>query len=159
MSILLKHLLACRSYRYSVDSSLKLTTTIPPRSPLALHAGPSSFASTVGPGDVTNFVFEVVAQTTFGENIFVIGSLAELGGWDESQAVSLDISHNDFVLLRFSYLTHQLAIITLTIYCQIPLSSATYPTWTATVALPANAAFEYKYVRKESDGSVRELDS
>lgn len=38
---------------------------------------------------------------------------------------------------------------------QIALSSANYPTWSVTVTLPANTAFQYKFIRKETDGSVR----
>ncbi|WP_229074655.1 carbohydrate-binding module family 20 domain-containing protein [Actinoplanes sp. DH11] len=36
----------------------------------------------------------------------------------------------------------------------VPLSSATYPVWTGTVNLPAGTAFQYKYLRKNADGSV-----
>src|ERR1700761_9568549 len=37
---------------------------------------------------------------------------------------------------------------------QIPLSAATYPVWSVTVNLPANTLFDYKFIRKETDGSV-----
>lgn len=36
----------------------------------------------------------------------------------------------------------------------VALSAASYPVWTATVALPAGTTFEYKYIRKNADGSV-----
>jgi alpha-amylase len=36
----------------------------------------------------------------------------------------------------------------------VPLSSATYPVWAATVNLPANTAFEYKYIVKDGSGNV-----
>ncbi|TFK51273.1 glycoside hydrolase [Heliocybe sulcata] len=36
----------------------------------------------------------------------------------------------------------------------IALSSASYPVWKATVSLPAGTSFQYKYIRKETDGSV-----
>ncbi|WNV86121.1 carbohydrate-binding module family 20 domain-containing protein [Umezawaea sp. Da 62-37] len=36
----------------------------------------------------------------------------------------------------------------------IPLSSATYPVWKASVSLPSGTAFQYKYLRKESNGTV-----
>jgi alpha-amylase len=36
----------------------------------------------------------------------------------------------------------------------IPLSSATYPVWAATVSLPANTSFQYKYIKKNPDGSI-----
>jgi alpha-amylase len=36
----------------------------------------------------------------------------------------------------------------------VPLSSATYPIWSATVSLPANTSFQYKYIKKNPDGSI-----
>ena len=36
----------------------------------------------------------------------------------------------------------------------IPLSSASYPVWKATISLPANTLIEYKYLKKNSDGTV-----
>ncbi|GIH27588.1 hypothetical protein Aph01nite_58980 [Acrocarpospora phusangensis] len=36
----------------------------------------------------------------------------------------------------------------------VPLSAAAYPTWSATLTLPAGATVEYKYLRKNSDGTV-----
>jgi alpha-amylase len=36
----------------------------------------------------------------------------------------------------------------------IPLSSAAYPVWSATVSVPANTAVEYKFIKKNADGSV-----
>jgi alpha-amylase len=36
----------------------------------------------------------------------------------------------------------------------IPLSSATYPVWSAGVSLPANTSFQYKYIKKNPDGSI-----
>lgn len=36
----------------------------------------------------------------------------------------------------------------------IPLSSAGYPTWSATLDLPANTTFQYKYIDRDSGGNV-----
>ncbi|KAF7348959.1 Alpha-amylase [Mycena venus] len=66
--------------------------------------------------------FAEMATTTFGENIFLVGSVSQLGTWDPAAS--------------------------------LPLSSATYPTWTITVNLPPNTSFQYKFIRKETDGSV-----
>lgn len=35
-----------------------------------------------------------------------------------------------------------------------PLSSASYPIWSATLSLPANTAVEYKYIKKDGSGNV-----
>lgn len=36
----------------------------------------------------------------------------------------------------------------------VALSSANYPTWSATIGLPAGTTFQYKYIKKNPDGSV-----
>jgi alpha-amylase len=36
----------------------------------------------------------------------------------------------------------------------VPLSSASYPVWSATVSLPSGTAFQYKYIKKDPDGTV-----
>lgn len=36
----------------------------------------------------------------------------------------------------------------------VPLSSAGYPTWSTTVSLPSSTSFQYKYIKKNPDGSV-----
>ncbi|MFI7219843.1 carbohydrate-binding module family 20 domain-containing protein [Micromonospora maritima] len=66
--------------------------------------------------------FAVTATTAYGQNVFVVGNVPALGGWNPAAAV--------------------------------PLSPATYPVWRATVELPPNTAVEYKYVKKNPDGSV-----
>lgn len=71
-------------------------------------------------------VFNVAETTTFGEDVFVAGSIAQLGSWDAADAVPL------------SALDYQ----------------SGYPRWFVSVGLPAGTGFQYKYLRKESDGSV-----
>jgi alpha-amylase len=66
--------------------------------------------------------FEVQATTTWGQNVFVVGSLPAVGSWDPARAV--------------------------------PLSSAAYPVWRGTVALPPSTSYQYKYIKKNPDGTV-----
>jgi alpha-amylase len=66
--------------------------------------------------------FNANVTTTFGQNVFVVGSIPALGSWNTAGAIAL--------------------------------SSAGYPIWSATVALPANTAIEYKFIKKNPDGSV-----
>lgn len=40
----------------------------------------------------------------------------------------------------------------------VPLSSATYPVWRATVSLPGNTAVQYKYIKKEGSTVIWESD-
>jgi len=69
-----------------------------------------------------NVTFNEYATTSYGQNVYVIGSIAALGSWNTASA--------------------------------IPLSSAGYPTWSASFTLPATTAFQYKYIKKNPDGSI-----
>ncbi|KAL4919494.1 Six-hairpin glycosidase-like protein [Aspergillus aurantiobrunneus] len=70
--------------------------------------------------------FDLTATTTWGQSILLAGSVSQLGGWDVSSAV--------------------------------PLSADRYTSsnnlWYVTVTLPVGTSFEYKYIRRESDGSI-----
>ncbi|GAA4587941.1 alpha-amylase [Actinoplanes octamycinicus] len=88
-------------------------TTSPTSSPTP---SPSVTSST------TQVTFKEYATTTWGTNVFVVGSIPALGNWDTSKAIAL--------------------------------SSSGYPTWSATVTLPTGTAFEYKYVKKDANGTV-----
>jgi alpha-amylase len=76
-------------------------------------------SATTGPVSVT---FDENKTTVVGQNVYVVGSIAALGGWAPASA--------------------------------IPLSSATYPVWGATVTIPPNTAFEYKYIVKDAAGNI-----
>lgn len=70
--------------------------------------------------------FDLIATTTYGENIKIAGSISQLGSWDTSNAVALsaaDYTSSDHL-------------------------------WFVDVSLPAGTVFEYKYIRVESDGSI-----
>ncbi|KAJ5223667.1 hypothetical protein N7468_008209 [Penicillium chermesinum] len=70
--------------------------------------------------------FDLLATTTYGENVRLTGSIPALGNWDPSSAVALSASK---------------------------YTSST-PLWYAIVNLPAGQVFQYKYIRVESDGSI-----
>ncbi|KAJ7056051.1 glycoside hydrolase [Mycena amicta] len=117
---------ACTGSGFTVSSG-KFTATVPARSALAIHTGALGTGSGSGTGTGTGSGTVAVswgetATTTFGENIFLVGSISQLGTWDPASSLAL--------------------------------SSASYPVWTITVNLPANTSFEYKFIRKETDGSV-----
>ncbi|KAH8814784.1 glycoside hydrolase [Flagelloscypha sp. PMI_526] len=109
----------CSSTSYTVSGG-KFTATVAARSAVALHTGSKG----TGSGGVTNVAVTFIenATTTFGENIFLTGSISQLASWSPSSALAL--------------------------------SSANYPNWSVTVTLPAGTSFEYKFIRKETDGSV-----
>ncbi|MEV4182688.1 carbohydrate-binding module family 20 domain-containing protein [Streptosporangium canum] len=66
--------------------------------------------------------FNADVTTHYGQNVYVVGNLPALGGWNPGQAIAL--------------------------------SSADYPIWRVAVNLPPDTAVEYKYVKKNPDGSV-----
>ncbi|CAK4030843.1 extracellular glucoamylase [Lecanosticta acicola] len=76
---------------------------------------------------LTNVLFKEIAQTTYGENVYIVGSISQLGNWDTSKAVAL--SANNY--------------------------TSTNNLWYVTLALPVGTNFQYKYIRKETDGSIR----
>lgn len=112
---------SCTGPVYAVDSSGQFTATVNPNDAVALHVGAKLDDSAQQPSAVA-VGFSVYATTVWGQNVFVVGDLSQLGSWDPARAV--------------------------------PLSAASYPTWRATVDLPPNTRFEYKYVKKNPDGSV-----
>ncbi|KAF7292118.1 Alpha-amylase [Mycena indigotica] len=118
---------ACTGTGFTVSGG-KLTATVPARSAVAIHTGAQGTGSGGGGGGgggsgTVAVSWAETATTTFGENIFLVGSISQLGNWAPASA--------------------------------LPLSSASYPVWTITVNLPPNTNFQYKFIRKETDGSVR----
>ncbi|MFJ1754893.1 carbohydrate-binding module family 20 domain-containing protein [Kitasatospora sp. NPDC088134] len=69
-------------------------------------------------------VFHANATTTYGQNLYLVGDLAELGGWDPAKAVPLTTD------------------------------GTSYPVWTADLQLPAGTPIAYKYLIKNPDGTV-----
>ncbi|KAF9883667.1 hypothetical protein FE257_003101 [Aspergillus nanangensis] len=93
----------------------------------------STATNTVWPSTLTSgtptsvaVTFNLIATTVYGENVFLAGSISQLGSWDTSKAVALSAD-------KYTSSNHL---------------------WYATVSLPAGTTFQYKYIRKESDGSV-----
>ncbi|RDW90557.1 putative Starch binding protein [Aspergillus mulundensis] len=70
--------------------------------------------------------FDAKVTTSYGENVYIVGSSVQLGSWDTDSAVALSASKY----------------------------TSTNPLWTVTLQIPVGTTFEYKYIKKESDGSV-----
>ncbi|KLO18298.1 glycoside hydrolase [Schizopora paradoxa] len=110
----------CSGYSFTVSSDGTSNVVVPARTAIAIHTGAQGSGGTSV--STVAVSFQETATTTFGENIFLVGSVPQLGSWDTTQAIGL--------------------------------SPTNYPTWTVTVGLPAGTTFEYKFIRKETDGSV-----
>jgi glucoamylase len=70
--------------------------------------------------------FNVRVTTNYGENVFVVEQLAELGNWSPDNAKPLSASKY----------------------------TSSDPLWSAAIDLPASTVFEYKYIRKSASGQV-----
>jgi hypothetical protein len=70
-------------------------------------------------------VFNELVMTTYGQSIYLAGSISQLGSWDTSSAIALSAS---------SYTTSN-------------------PLWTGSVTLPVGTTFEYKFIKKGTDGT------
>ncbi|KAF2437500.1 carbohydrate-binding module family 20 protein [Karstenula rhodostoma CBS 690.94] len=81
---------------------------------------------TAPPSCNVQVTFNERATTTFGENVFIVGQLTQLGNWDPNSAIPLSASKY----------------------------TSSDPLWYATVSLPSSTSFAYKYIRKTSSGTV-----
>jgi glucoamylase len=70
--------------------------------------------------------FNVRATTTYGESVYVVGQLTQLGNWDPASAQPLSASQY----------------------------TSSDPLWSAAIDLPASTVFDYKYIRKDASGVV-----
>ncbi|OOQ91516.1 starch binding domain protein [Penicillium brasilianum] len=86
----------------------------------------ASTSTTCTAATTVSVTFNELVTTTYGENIYLTGSISQLGSWSTSSAIALSAS---------SY-------------------TSSNPLWTVTVNLPAGTIFEYKFIKKETDGSV-----
>ncbi|KAL1997043.1 hypothetical protein VTN49DRAFT_7908 [Thermomyces lanuginosus] len=88
------------------------TTTQPPERPACTP-----------PSEVT-LTFNALVDTAFGQNIYLVGSIPELGSWDPANALLMSAKS----------------------------WTSGNPVWTLSISLPAGTSFEYKFIRKD-DGS------
>lgn len=105
----------------SIGTTLSTTTTSTTKTSTTATSSTTCIAATTVP-----VTFNEVVTTTYGENIFLTGSISQLSSWSTSSAIALSAS---------SYTTSN-------------------PLWTVIVDLPAGTSFEYKFIKKESDGSI-----
>lgn len=105
----------------STTSSTSSTSTTS-----ATKASTTTSSTTCTAATSVSVTFNERVTTTYGENVYVVGSISQLGSWSTSSAIALSAS---------SYTTSN-------------------PIWTATISLPIGTTFEYKFIKKESDGSI-----
>ena len=81
-------------------------------------------SSAAAPNPIAATFNLVAGFTAYGQNVYVVGSIPELGSWNPANAVPLTTT------------------------------SSTFPNWTGGVALPANTYTEFQYIVKNADGTV-----
>ena len=86
---------------------------------------PSQTTSTSCPTTVV-VTFNEIETTVTGENVYIGGSVAELGNWDTNSAVALSAD-------AYTSSDHL---------------------WRVQIRLPAGLSFQYKYFKMEADGSI-----
>jgi hypothetical protein len=71
--------------------------------------------------------FNEVVTTSYGQTVKLLGSIAQLGSWNPSSALTLSASQY----------------------------TSSNPLWTSVVSLSAGTQFEYKFILVASDGTVK----
>ncbi|GFF61057.1 acid alpha-amylase [Aspergillus udagawae] len=93
---------------------------------LATPTVTSPSPGTCAPSTAIPVIFKERVATSYGENIFLSGSIDQLGNWDTSKAVALSAS---------GY-------------------TSSNPVWSVKLDLHAGTYFQYKFIKKGQDGSV-----
>ncbi|WP_125774721.1 carbohydrate-binding module family 20 domain-containing protein [Antribacter gilvus] len=72
----------------TVNASGQLTASVPAYGSIALHVGALS-GSTPPPAEQGDVSFGVNATTVWGQNVYVVGNLAQLGSWNPAAGVAM----------------------------------------------------------------------
>ncbi|MDC7300741.1 carbohydrate-binding module family 20 domain-containing protein [Agathobacter ruminis] len=83
---------------------------------------------TFGRTQVATRFFVNNAYTNYGQSLYIVGNIAELGNWNPDKAVGCFFNNT--------------------------ASIANYPTWFYDISLPAGTRIEYKYIKKDAAGNV-----
>ncbi|MFI6577314.1 carbohydrate-binding module family 20 domain-containing protein [Nocardiopsis sp. NPDC050513] len=105
----------------------RVAVTVPANGAVALHVGGvCDDPAECGGDDCTTVAaeFHVQAETYLGQEVYLVGSLPELGSWDPANGVRLSTDEGS------------------------------YPWWTGSTGLPVGTEFEYKYVKTDGAGNV-----
>lgn len=83
----------------------------------------NTFRYEVLSGDQVQVNFKINAGTSLGENVYVVGSIPELGSWDPAKAPEAMMNPN-------------------------------YPEWFLPISVPKGTQFEFKFIKKDGNGTV-----
>ena len=80
------------------------------------------------PGCMVSITFDETKTTTYGQDVYLAGSISQLGDWSTSTSSAIALSASQY--------------------------TSTNPVWSGTVDLPAGMSFEYKFFILNADGSI-----
>ena len=116
----------CSGNVVTVDAAGNVTLTAGSFGAAAIHVGAMGAFAGGGGSTTVAVTFNEAADTVFGQNIFVTGSIPQLSNWNTDTAVPL------------AWLNGQ----------------GTRGNWQTSVALPASTRVEYKYIKKDGSNTV-----
>ncbi len=79
----------CSGSTITVDGNGQATISLGGMSAAAIHVGAMAGGNNGGGGGTSTVTFNVNRSTYFGQNVFVVGNVPELGNWNPSNAVPL----------------------------------------------------------------------
>lgn len=115
---------SCASDSVTVDSSGNATITLPANGgstvpAVAIYTGQKLGSSTSTGSGTCTVTFSIAnANTTYGQNLYVVGNQTALGSWTPASGYALTIQ-----------------------------GSGANATWSGSVSLPASTAVQYKYIK------------
>ncbi|OGE49042.1 hypothetical protein PENARI_c024G10922 [Penicillium arizonense] len=107
-------------------SSTTTTATTATQTATSTSTGTSCTQATALP-----VLFEELVTTTYGQNVYISGSISQLGSWDASSAIALSAS---------SY-------------------TSSNPLWQVAITLPVGTSFEYKFIEKTTGSTTVKWES
>ncbi len=118
---------SCASPTWEAGNNRALTTPASGTASTCGVFGSTAACTTTSTGSAT-VTFNVTASTVMGQNIAVVGSVSQLGAWSPAAAIAMNV---------------------------VPgTGNGQSNQWRLSVALPANATIEYKFIKKSSSGEV-----
>ena len=120
----------CGSSTSTTTKASTSTTTTTSKSTSTSHSSTST-GTTCTQATAIPVLFEEIVTTSYGENIYLSGSISQLGDWDTDDAVAL--SANEY--------------------------TSSDHLWYVVVTLPVGTSFEYKFIEKTDGSSSVEWES
>ena len=114
----------------SVSNSGICGSSVPSTTAVTATQTTATTTTTTGAGCIQatalSVLFKELVTTSYGQDIYVSGSISQLGTWDTSKAIALSAS---------GYTTSN-------------------PLWQGTITLPVGTTFQYKFLKKTSGSST-----